>query len=275
AARLAQELELAPAAQESAIELQKAQAEQARQHGEYFAAGGHVTPTKPPPVGGFEDYVIRKYGANPTPEQIAEGRKVYQQADDRPRVPPALRFVPKMIVVGGKEIQANYDATTGKYHDPDTGAVLNGVGVPPTADMRNKEAGRALVGRSIGAIENLSKRILTSVGPEQRLEALKRGTEAVFGNDPTFRTYQDARMSLAGNLAVAQQGSRPSDADIKAIWLPLVPDAYRDTSESAAMKWDLIKTMSNSPTAPLPSAGISPNVQRILDMLKERSASPR
>lgn len=35
-------------------------------------------------VGSFEDYVKRTYGDNPTPAQIVEGRKVYQQADDRP-----------------------------------------------------------------------------------------------------------------------------------------------------------------------------------------------
>lgn len=47
-----------------------------------------ATPPKvtPPSVGSFEDYVTRKYGPSPTPEQITEGRKVYQQADDRPRV---------------------------------------------------------------------------------------------------------------------------------------------------------------------------------------------
>ena len=122
-----------------------------------------------------------------------------------------------------------------------------GAGQPETADMRNKEAGRSLVSKSINAIESLSRSIITKIGPAQRAEAIKRGAEAVFGTDPEFRTYQDARMALAGNLAVAQQGSRPSDADIKAIWLPLVPDAYRDTSESANLKWNLIKTMSNQP----------------------------
>jgi hypothetical protein len=116
--------------------------------------------------------------------------------------------------------------------------------------MRNKAAGRELVGKSIFAIKTLGDRIITKIGPSQRADAIKRGAEAVFGNDPEFRTYQDARMALAGNLAVAQQGSRPSDADIKAIWLPLVPDAYRDTAESAAMKWGLINTMSNTDTGP-------------------------
>lgn len=39
---------------------------------------------KGPAVGSFEDYVKRTYGENPTPAQIVEGRKAYQQADDRP-----------------------------------------------------------------------------------------------------------------------------------------------------------------------------------------------
>ncbi|HET8644051.1 MAG TPA: hypothetical protein VFO85_01105 [Vicinamibacteria bacterium] len=43
-------------------------------------------PPEAPAVGSFEDYVVRKYGQAPTPEQITEARKVYQQADDRPRI---------------------------------------------------------------------------------------------------------------------------------------------------------------------------------------------
>ena len=38
----------------------------------------------PPNVGSFEDYVVRRFGATPTPEQITQARKDYQQADDRP-----------------------------------------------------------------------------------------------------------------------------------------------------------------------------------------------
>jgi hypothetical protein len=158
---------------------------------------------------------------------------------------PTQRFSRAEVTVDGESITANYDALTGKYHDVDTGAVLSGVKAAPTADMRNKTEGRQLVKSSIEAIEKLSKDVITKIGPAQRADAIKRGVDAVFGNDPTFRTYQDARMALAGNLAVAQQGSRPSDADIRAIWLPLVPDAYRDTDESATMKWELIKKMSN------------------------------
>jgi hypothetical protein len=41
---------------------------------------------EPANVGSFEDYVVRKFGQQPTPEQITQARKEYQQADDRPRV---------------------------------------------------------------------------------------------------------------------------------------------------------------------------------------------
>ena len=50
-------------------------------------------------------------------------------------------------------------------------------------------------------------------------------------------------MGSAGREAVEQQGSRVSDADVKALWLPMVPDAYRDTAESYKLKWDLIDAM--------------------------------
>ena len=152
------------------------------------------------------------------------------------------------------------DPVTGDVRLMTTDEIRRGGGQqPPTADMRNKTEGRRLVASSIMAIEALSKKVITKIGPAQRAEAIKRGAEAVFGHDPEYRTYQDARMALAGNLAVGQQGSRPSDADIRAIWLPLVPDMFKDTTESAAMKWDLIRTMSNTPPSERVSTGPAAN----------------
>src|SRR5574341_332318 len=152
-----------------------------------------------------------------------------------------------------------YNDTTGEFQEGG-----EGYGQPPTTDTRNKEMARARVGRSIDALQALASRVVTKVGPAQRIEAIKRGAMAAFGSDPEFQTYQDAREALAGNLAVAQQGSRPSDADIKAIWLPLVPDAYRDTTASMAMKWSMIRTMAGqeqgtaAPAAPRPPRPAAP-----------------
>jgi hypothetical protein len=37
-------------------------------------------------VGSFEDYVVRRFGAQPTADQITQARKDYNQSDDRPRI---------------------------------------------------------------------------------------------------------------------------------------------------------------------------------------------
>lgn len=147
-----------------------------------------------------------------------------------------------------------------------------GAAQPPTADMRNKEAGKRTASRAVAAVRDLGAGIITKVGPAQRIEAITRGAEAIWGTDPEFRTYQDSRMALAGNLAVEQQGSRVSDADVKALWLPMVPDAYRDTAESYKLKWDLIEAMRgmSEPKAgdqPPPSGGGAPTYQ---DYLRSR-----
>lgn len=130
----------------------------------------------------------------------------------------------------------------------------SGAGQPATADMRNKAAGKETSNRAVEAVRALGEGIFTKVGPAQRIESMKRGAEAVFGTDPEFRTYQDSRMALAGALAVEQQGSRVSDADVKALWLPMVPDAYRDTKDSYKLKWDLIDAMRGKNPAPSPGA---------------------
>lgn len=181
-------------------------------------------------------------------KQLAEANRAPVQPST-----PVQRFSPAtMQTADGRTIPANYDALSGKYFDVDTGEELRGLKPPPTADMRNKAEGRTFVKRSIDAIKALSEKVITKRGVAQRATAAGRSVEAALGNDPEYRTYQDARKALAGNLAVAQQGSRPSDADILSIWLPLVPDVFRDTDESAAMKWDLINTMS------LPDGGSTP-----------------
>lgn len=111
-----------------------------------------------------------------------------------------------------------------------------------TVDQRNKEVARGKVEMAIGALEDLGKKVITEKNAAiQRAKATGRAIETVLGDDPDFRAYQASRMALAGNLAVAQQGSRPSDADIRSIWLPLVPDAFKDTIASSAALWQMIR----------------------------------
>jgi hypothetical protein len=87
AEKIAQEIGMAPAAQEAQIGLQDAQTE-------YYRAGGRAQTQQPPSVGSFEDYLRQRYGDRPTSAQIEEGRKTYQQVDDRPRQPPISLSLP-------------------------------------------------------------------------------------------------------------------------------------------------------------------------------------
>lgn len=53
----------------------------------FTAPSAPAKPPAPPPVGGFEDYVVRKYGPQPTPAQIESAKRAFAQADDKPPAP--------------------------------------------------------------------------------------------------------------------------------------------------------------------------------------------
>jgi hypothetical protein len=123
----------------------------------------------------------------------------------------------------------------------------------PTSDMRNKEAVKGNAMAFIGELKKLADGIIKNPQRYQQIvDSIKRGGEAAVMSDPEYRTYQDFRSSLAASIGVAEQGSRLSDADIKAIYLPMVPNVFTDTKASADMKWGLINTKlgGGSPKAP-------------------------
>ena len=80
---------------------------------------------KPPAVGTFEDYVVRKFGPNPTPQQVEQARKAYGDAG---RV---------SVTVGGGGMNAMYNATDPKAiadaimrgdREPETGSLGRPIG---------------------------------------------------------------------------------------------------------------------------------------------------
>lgn len=112
----------------------------------------------------------------------------------------------------------------------------------PTADMRNKEVARQKLLPAFGALEELGKKVITEkLSIVQRAKASGRAVDAALADDAEYRTYQDARQAFALQLAVATQGSRPSDTDMIAL-LNLIPDVFKDTTLSAKMKWDMLRT---------------------------------
>jgi hypothetical protein len=201
-------------------------------------------PERPPSAGSDYAQFLTRWAAEKhqtTPDKLTASqelaaRRAYGQADDAARRPLA-----PIVIQTGQGPQM-LDRSTGSTR-PIFDAHGNVISQAPTAEMRNRGAVRDTATRSVDAIRALSEKVINKRGIAQRATAAGRSVESALGSDPEYRTYQDARMSLAGNLAVLQQGSRPSDADIKAIWLPLVPDVFRDTDQSAAMKWDLIYTL--------------------------------
>jgi hypothetical protein len=117
----------------------------------------------------------------------------------------------------------------------------------PTAGMRERESARAEMLPKMDALQAAAGEIITRIGPEQRLNATARGVAAVFGSDPDFRTYQDAKAAYGMQLAVANQGAAQlSDRDVQ-IWANLVPDPYRDTASSMDMKFSLLRVMASMP----------------------------
>lgn len=213
-------------------------------------ARGKDKPVEEPKAGTLEDYLptyARDVARKPVQAlTAADKERAKARWESAGRAAPAS---------GGPTMWAKDSDGVVKLMTPEE-IRARGASQPDTADMRNKVAGKKTAAIAVDAVRDLGQKILRRVGPAQRAEAVVRGVEAVFGNDPEFRTYQDSRMALAGTLAVEQQGSRVSDADVKALWLPMVPDAYRDTKESNELKWTLIDTMRGvTPTSDVPKVG--------------------
>ena len=160
---------------------------------------------------------------------------------------------------------ADYEAASPERQKEILDARARYVAGTPTAEMRNRQDSLKGLVPMLRNLRAMSEKIIQRVGPAQRFNATLRGLEAVAGSDPDFRVYQDFRGGLAAMIAVATQGSRPSDADVFRSALPLIPTPYKDTRESAKTKWDLIFDMFRT--------RLSPEMQQQLD-LAPGSAQP-
>lgn len=124
----------------------------------------------------------------------------------------------------------------------------------PLADpaaIRTKEEARENLLPGLTMLKRLGDSLITERGVAQRAKAAGMSIESALGNNPTYRAYQKMRTAQAGNLAVMQQGSRPSDTDILRVWLPLIPDVFGDTDESSAILWQAIEATSGLPAGTL------------------------
>lgn len=108
----------------------------------------------PPAVGSFEDFVVRKYGPKPTPDQITQARKDYQQADDRP-------YAPTIVVTGAGPQLVDRGSGTAR---PITDAGGSVVGPTPTEQQRNEARQYSKARPILSALSELSEKINTQQG---------------------------------------------------------------------------------------------------------------
>lgn len=157
----------------------------------------HVPATvKPPDVGSFTDYVVRKYGQSPTPAQIAEARKTYQQADDRPQAPA-------ITIVQSDQGFVPIDRRNVTPGQPLTGANGQPLGRPDTVAQRNAAAGvtplqlarKQAQDRAVPILQDLGSRITTinqgnQGGIVDRATGVGRGVASRVGLDPATDLYR-------------------------------------------------------------------------------------
>lgn len=151
---------------------------------------------KPATVGSFDDYVIKKYGRAATPEQIAEARKSYGQADDRPYRDP----VP-VVVIGPNGPQI-VDRKTGQARSI-TGADGSTVGLAPTADERNRAAAGGRAQPVLQSISELSEKINTQHGVIAKISGAAEKVKAQANLNDDVAEYEAVVASFTPLLARA------------------------------------------------------------------------
>lgn len=119
-----------------------------------------------PNVGSFEDYVLRTYGPNPTSAQILEGRKKFNQSDDRAAGAQASDIT--VLTPGGLDMAAlNYRKT----------------GVMPALGMGDRTTRQRIINRAA----QLTK---------ADIERIEAGGTDLAGNRADFRANETSLVAL-------------------------------------------------------------------------------
>jgi hypothetical protein len=173
-----------------------------------------------------------------SPQQIDDitlkFRNKFGTADDRA---PAARLIVTMGSDGTPQQQ---------FVRPEVGATY---GARPTATQMDYIQSVKGILPMLKDMENISLSISDKMGPQARMAAITRGPDAVLGNDPAYKTYQNFRTSLAVMASVAAQGSRPSDADVFKAALPMIPPVTA-TRQEAQAAWALVYQMFSARLSP-------------------------
>jgi hypothetical protein len=135
----------------------------------------------------------------------------------------------------GNDIQEFVDPVVGRQF-----------GLSSTTAMRNVEADRARISPKVDWLKSIADRLITEKGLLQRKLGSEEAVYAALGENPAYRTYVDTRGSFSIEIAAIVNKGRPTDIDAQEV-AKVIPDPFRDTSESAALKWTYLDLMMNNP----------------------------
>jgi len=142
-------------------------------------ADNPMTPDAPT-VGSFEDFVVRQFGPNPTADQIADARRRYQQADDRPLAP---------IVIQTPTGVGTLDRGSNTVR-PVTDAQGNVLGPAPTEAQRNEARQYAKAEPILASLSDLSERINTQQGAIARIAGAAERAKAQINLNDDVAEYE-------------------------------------------------------------------------------------
>lgn len=239
-ARLVQQMGFAPAQHKAELELRGAQTEQATAHAEAYRT---PRPEKQPAVGSFEDYVVQQFGPRPSPEQIAQARKAYQQADDRPREPrPEPGRLTPLVDANGKVIGTFHNVTgavgpvQGTPAGPGQPATVGDVEVRKTPMPAQERKDKAGLEQALEGAQSL-RRILTlpdvqdAIGfASGRIADVKRRT---IGASPEVQELFRTSDRMAEFLLRALSGAQINESEYGRL-RALIPDPRSHISKFTA-----------------------------------------
>lgn len=135
-----------------------------------------------------------------TPDEVTAGVEEYRAPNEGPQ-PSFTRA--EIVMPDGTIKTANYNSRTGKYSDPDTGGLLQGVGRAPTDKDIASSEGKKKLGGIVTALSSLSEKINTANGVIATLKGKEEKAKASINLNDDVAEYQSIIESFTPIIARA------------------------------------------------------------------------
>lgn len=226
-----------------------------------------VKPPTPPAVGSFEDFVVRKFGPNPTPEQITSARKTYGEAGRADamggdRGTPYFTYQPTYDAQGRPTGAIRFDARGGPPTFVDVSALSQGGQIkPPPGDTGKmtilNETAEDQLDRLVQMFNAGGKDV---IGPaEGRARAMGQNVPGLPVNQ-TFADFEAASAAFRNAVIKAITGAQMSEPEANRIrqQIPDVTNKPEVWRSRAAQTMKNLRDLKNRVKAPRGEAGAPP-----------------